>query len=127
MIISLIIYQLTSEEDSFQDAVRHLGVPFARIWREFRQLLSPGVDIICNPLYYRIVHELFRSISHKIASYLSQLFARYESVPYSCSSNRNSQEYAKLETIARKFVEFDFDNGCDIELFLDFVGREIDW
>ncbi|CAI2171965.1 328_t:CDS:10 [Funneliformis geosporum] len=61
----------------------------------------------------------------KRASYLSQLFARYESIPPPFGDDRERREYATCEQVARKFVQLDFDGqDSNIESFLKWVDSE---
>ncbi|PKC07226.1 hypothetical protein RhiirA5_500820 [Rhizophagus irregularis] len=61
----------------------------------------------------------------KRASHLSQLFARYESIPPSFGDDHERRTYATCEQVARRFVHLDF-NGQDsgLENFLEWVSRE---
>ncbi|CAG8489217.1 10316_t:CDS:10 [Ambispora gerdemannii] len=90
------------------------------------------------------------------AKHLSTLFARYESIPPPFISDREKRLYASCELVARKFVEFDFSRGdgdanemeiesdgisnsnskynraresmySDVEAFLDWVSREVNF
>ncbi|CAG8583268.1 1562_t:CDS:10 [Funneliformis caledonium] len=59
----------------------------------------------------------------KRASHLSQLFARYESIPSPFDDDRERRAYATREEVARKFVKLDFEEDEDLEIFFELVDE----